>query len=130
MKPKDSLIRAKQFQVTEKHRQVNQLDTMLSEFERMAGELDMQIAHEEKKSGITDTGHFAYPTFAKAARERRDNLYNSIADLQSQKEAAEAALMEAEAELQKAEKLDVREARRVAEEQQAKSAYDRQAMIG
>ena len=39
--------------------------------------------------------------------------------------------MDAEAELQKAEKLDVREARRVAEEQSARtSAYDRQAMIG
>lgn len=130
MKPKDSLIRAKQFQVTEKHRQVNQLETMISEFERMAGELDVQIANEEKKSGITDISHFAYPTFAKAARTRRDNLYNSIKDLQTQKEAAEAALMEAEAELQKAEKLDVREARKAAEEQRAKSAYDRQAMIG
>ncbi|MBO6639768.1 MAG: flagellar export protein FliJ [Roseitalea sp.] len=131
MKPKDSLIRVKQFQVTEKHRQVNQLETMIAEFERMAGELDVQIQTEEKKSGITDVDHFAYPTFAKAARTRRDNLFNSIKDLQSQKDAAEAALMDAEAELQKAEKLDVREARRVAEEQSARtSAYDRQAMIG
>ena len=131
MKPKDSLIRVKQFQVTEKHRQVNQLETMIAEFERMAGELDVQIQNEEKKSGITDVDHFAYPTFAKAARTRRDNLFNSIRDLQSQKDAAEAALMDAEAELQKAEKLDVREARRVAEEQSARtSAYDRQVMIG
>lgn len=130
MKPKDSLIRVKQFQVTERHKQVNQLETMISEFERMASELDVQIQNEEKKSGITDVAHFAYPTFAKAARTRRDNLFNSINDLRIQKEQAEVALMEAEAELQKAEKLDVREARKAAEEQASRSAYDRQAMIG
>ena len=130
MKSKDSLIRVKQFQVTERHKQVNQLETMIAEFERMATELEMQIENEERKSGITDVNHFAYPTFAKAARTRRDNLMNSIKDLQTQKEQAETALMEAEAELQKAEKLDVREARKAAEEQAAKRAYDRQAMIG
>ncbi|MEQ8401799.1 MAG: flagellar FliJ family protein [Roseitalea porphyridii] len=130
MKPKDSLIRVKQFQVTERHKQVNQLEAMISEFERMASELDVQIHNEEKKSGITDVSHFAYPTFAKAARTRRDNLFNSINDLRIQKEQAEVALMEAEAELQKAEKLDVREARKAAEEQASRSAYDRQAMIG
>lgn len=130
MKSKDSLIRVKQFQVTERHKQVNQLEAMIAEFERMASELDAQIQNEERKSGIKDINHFAYPTFAKAARTRRDNLFNSIKDLQTQKERAEAALMEAEAELQKAEKLDVREARKAAEEQAAKRAYDRQAMIG
>jgi len=128
MKPRENLIRLKQFQVTEKHRQVAQLDTMIAEFQRMADELDAQIQSEERKSGITDTTHFAYPTFAKAARARRDNLFTSIRDLQTQKETAETALMEAEAELQKAEKLDVRETRKVAEERAA--AYDKQAMIG
>ncbi|MEL6435702.1 MAG: flagellar export protein FliJ [Pseudomonadota bacterium] len=130
MKSKNSLIRLKQFQVTEKHRQVDQLDTMISEFERMASELDAQIQSEERKARITDVNHFAYPTFAKAARTRRDNLFNSIKDLKMQKEAAEGALMDAEAELQKAERLEVREARAVEEQAPAQSAYDRSAMIG
>ncbi len=128
MKPRDNLIRLKQFQVTEKHRQVGQLETMIAEFQRMADELDVQIQAEERKSGITDIEHFAYPTFAKAARTRRDNLHTSIRDLDSQKQAAEAALMEAEAELQKVERLDVREARKASED--AVSSYDKQAMIG
>ncbi|WP_306118490.1 MULTISPECIES: flagellar export protein FliJ [unclassified Roseitalea] len=129
MKSRDNLIRLKQFQVTEKHRQVAQLEQMIAEFERMANELDTQIQTEERKSGITDVDHFAYPTFAKAARTRRDNLFNSIRDLQAQKAGAEASLMEAEAELQKAEKLDVRESRKAAEEGET-SRYDKQAMIG
>ncbi|WP_421857470.1 flagellar export protein FliJ [Oricola sp.] len=128
MKPKDNMIRLRQFKVAEKHRQVMQLDTMIAEFERMAGELEAQIQAEEKKAGITDQNHFAYPTFAKAARTRRDNLEVSIRDLRQQKETAEADLMEAEAELQKAERLEVREAR--GPETGVEAAGNRSAMIG
>ncbi|MFN3547479.1 MAG: flagellar export protein FliJ [Mesorhizobium sp.] len=111
MKSRGNLVRLKQFQVNEKRRQLAQLDMMIAEFDRMAAELDAQVAIEEKKSGITDTNHFAYPTFAKAARQRRDNLNNSRLDLLQQKGAAEMALDEAEAELAKAEQLENRDAR-------------------
>jgi flagellar export protein FliJ len=127
MKPRNNMIRLRQFKVAEKHRQVMQLETMISEFERMASELDAQIGAEEKKSGITDENHFAYPTFAKAARTRRDNLAISIRDLKQQKESAEAELLEAENELQKAERMEVREARLVDE---VDVGDTRKAMIG
>jgi hypothetical protein len=111
MKSRENLVRLKQFQVNEKRRQLMQIDMMMAEFQRMAAELDLQIAAEEKKAGITDIGHFAYPTFAKAARQRRDNLNNSQTDLQQQKLAAEAALEEAESSLAKAEMLESRDGR-------------------
>lgn len=111
MKSRDNLVRLKQFQVNEKKRQLQQLDAMIAEFDRMAAELDLQITNEEKKAGITDVNHFAYPTFAKAARQRRDNLHNSRSDLAGQREAADASLREAEAELEKAELLESRDAR-------------------
>ena len=106
MKSRHNLVRLKQFQVSEKRRQLAQLDLMIAEFDRMAVELDTQIALDEKKAGITDVNHFAYPTFAKAARQRRDNLRNSQIDLAQQKEAAQIALDEAEQELAKAEMLE------------------------
>lgn len=109
MKSRENLVRLKQFQVNEKRRQLMQLDMMIAEFERMANELEVQINAEEKKAGITDINHFAYPTFAKAARLRRDNLKNSQYDLAQQKSAAEAILAEAEAELSKAEMLESRD---------------------
>jgi flagellar export protein FliJ len=111
MKSRENLVRLKQFQVNEKRRQLLQLDMMIAEFERMAAELEIQIAAEEKKAGITDVNHFAYPTFAKAARQRRDNLLNSQADLAEQRAIAEAALAEAELELSKAEMLETRDAK-------------------
>ena len=109
MKSRENLVRLKQFQVNEKRRQVMQLDMMIAEFDRMANELELQIAAEERKAGITDTNHFAYPTFAKAARLRRDNLKNSQFDLAQQKSSAEAILAEAESELSKAEMLESRD---------------------
>ncbi|MBO3761978.1 flagellar export protein FliJ [Ciceribacter sp. L1K23] len=109
MKSRESLVRLKGFQVTEKRRQLQQLQLMMSEFDRMSKELESQISIEEKKSGISDPGHFAYPTFAKAARQRADNLQNSIRELKVQQEAAELALEEAEAEYAKATALEERD---------------------
>lgn len=109
MKSRENLVRLKQFQVNEKRRQLMQLDSMIAEFDRMASDLELQIVAEEKKAGITDLNHFAYPTFAKAARQRRDNLKNSQHDLAQQRAAAESLLAEAEAELSKAEMLESRD---------------------
>jgi hypothetical protein len=125
MKARENLVRLKQFQVNDKRRQLLQLDMMIAEFERMAGELEVQIAAEEKKAGITDMNHFAYPTFAKAARLRRDNLMNSQQDLLQQRTQAESLLSEAEAELSKAEALESRDAR-----SREPEAPMRSAMIG
>jgi hypothetical protein len=99
----------KHFQVQEKTRQLAQIDMMIAEFQKMSGDLNAQIEVEEKKAGITDTSHFAYPTFAKAARQRVDNLAVSIRDLEVKREPAVDALREAEEELRKAELKEARD---------------------
>ncbi len=81
MKSRESVIRLKRFHVEEKRRQVAQIETMIAEFERMAKDLDDQIHAEQERSGIRDANHFAYPTFAKAATQRRDNLSASADEL-------------------------------------------------
>lgn len=109
MKSRDTLIRLKRFQVEEKRRRVRQIETMVAEFTRMAADLDREIANEEKRAGISDPHHFAYPTYARAAITRRDNLKSSIGELAIQIEEAKAAQGIAQAELQKYESLDGRE---------------------
>ncbi|OJF92248.1 flagellar export protein FliJ [Pararhizobium antarcticum] len=109
MKSRESLVRLKEFQVKEKRRQLSQLQLMMSEFERMTKELENQITFEEKKSGISDPSHFAYPTFAKAARQRADNLQVSIRELKVQQEAAELSLEEVQAEFAKAAAIEERD---------------------
>ncbi len=109
MKSRDTLIRLKRFQVDEKRRKVAQTEAMIADFERMAADLDREIATEEQRSGIDDPTHFAYPTYAKAAMTRRDNLRQSADDLKGQLEEAKAELQEAFEELKKIEILDDRE---------------------
>ncbi len=109
MKPRNTLIRLKRFQVDEKRKRVAQIEMMIADFDRMAADLAREIAAEEQKSGISDPAHFAYSTYARAARQRRDNLLTSAENLGAQLDDAKASLGEAFEELKKAEVLEDRE---------------------
>ncbi len=109
MKSREGQIRLKRFQVEEKRRQVAQIETMIGEFDRMAKDLNDQVLGEQERSGIHDAGHFAYPTFAKAATQRRDNLAASERALKDQLAAAKVAHDEAVAELAKVEAIAERD---------------------
>ena len=106
MKSRENLMRLKHFQVEDRTRQLTQIELMIQELTRMADELGAQIKIEETKTGISDPNHFAYPTFAKAARQRRANLEGSIRDLAVKREAAQEALATADEDLKKAMLLD------------------------
>ena len=103
MKPRESLLRARQFEVEEKRQQVADLENMINDFRRMAADLDLQIEAEHQKSGIRDVNHFAYPPFAKAARQRRDNLLTSVEDLMDKLEATKRDFSALEEELRRTE---------------------------
>jgi flagellar export protein FliJ len=109
MKSRETLIRLKRFQVDEKRRKVAQIEVMIGEFERIAGDLEREIKAEQDRAGIHDPAHFAYPTYAKAAMQRRENLKRSVSDLKLQLEDAKAALSEAFEEMKKVELLDERD---------------------
>ena len=117
MKSREGLIRLKRFQVEDKRRQAAQIEAMIAEFDKMAKELNDQVLAEQERSGIHDAGHFAYPTFAKAAIQRRDNLLASAADLEAKLMSARETLIEAFEELKKIELLEERDAERMKIEQ-------------
>ena len=109
MKSRDTLIRLKKFQVDEKRRRVTQIETMIADFQRMSTDLEREISTEQERAGINDPSHFAYPTYAKAAIQRRENLTRSADELKGQLDEAKAALAEAFEELKKVELLDERD---------------------
>jgi flagellar protein FliJ len=109
MKSRETLIRLKKFQVDEKRRKVAQIEAMIAEFERMAADLEREIRLEQDRAGIHDPAHFAYPTYAKAAIARRENLKRSADELRIQFEDAKIALAEAFDDLKKVELLDERD---------------------
>ena len=109
MKSRETLIRLKKFQVDEKRRKVAQIEGMIAEFERMGADLEREIKSEQERAGIHDPAHFAYPTYAKAAMTRRENLKRSADELRIQLDDAKGALGEAFEEMKKVELLDERD---------------------
>jgi flagellar export protein FliJ len=123
MKSRDGLIRLKRFHVEEKRRQVAQIETMIAEFERMAKDLDDQILAEQQRSGIHDINHFAYPTFAKAAIQRRDNLLASAGELKQQLAGARAEYDAAVEEMEKIQALADRDRDQAGETHEMRAAH-------
>ena len=92
MKSRETLIRLKKFQVDEKRRRVTQIEGMIADFQRMSVDLEREIQTEQERAGINDPSHFAYPTYAKAAIQRRENLTRSADELRIQLEDAKSLL--------------------------------------
>lgn len=113
MKSRDALIRLRRFEVDEKRQKLADIELMIADFRRMAEDLDRQILAEQERAGVSDVNHFAYPTFAKAAAQRRNNLLRSAQDLEARLDIAREELATAFEELKKAELMEEREAERV-----------------
>jgi flagellar protein FliJ len=109
MKSRNTLIRLKKFQLDEKRRKVAQIEAMIADFQRMVSDLDREIVAEQERAGINDPAHFAYPTYAKAAMARRENLKRSADELVVQLDDAKVALQECFEDLKKVELLDERD---------------------
>ena len=54
MKPRDTALRSKRFEASEKARKVASIETMIFDFEQMAADLARQIAAEEERTGVKD----------------------------------------------------------------------------
>jgi flagellar protein FliJ len=130
MKSRDTLMRLKKFQADEKQRKVAQIEAMIAEFDRMASELELEIKVEEDRAGIHDPAHFAYPTYAKAAKVRRENIMRSTDELRSQLDEAKTSFVEASEELKKAEMLGERDQQRERIETNVREQTNLDGMIG
>lgn len=104
----DALLKLRRFEANERRQKVVDIEMMIADFRRMAEDLDHQIKVEQDACGIHDINHFAYPTYAKAAITRRDNLRSSVAGLEAKLEEAKAQLGEALEELKKSELAEER----------------------
>lgn len=125
MKSRKSLIQLRQFEVDERRQTVSDIENMMGELQQMIVDLERQIEVEQERAGVDDINHFAYPTFAKAAIQRRDNLQNSVKELEVRLAEARDRLAEAFEELKKVELIEERDAERV----RAQSAAQEQAEL-
>jgi flagellar FliJ protein len=73
----ERLRRSREFEFNQSRLRASQIETMIAQFDRICADLGQQIDAEETRARISDPAHFAYPTYAKAARERRAKLQRS-----------------------------------------------------
>ena len=73
-----------EFEVAHNHLRASQIETTIVAFDRMCVDLGHQIEAEEQRARVSDPTHFAYPTYAKAARERRTKLQQSAKALRAE----------------------------------------------
>lgn len=99
----EALLKLRRFEVNERRQKVADIEMMIGDLKRMADDLDHQVKVEQDACGIRDVNHYAYPTYAKAAIQRRDNLRASVAGLEAKLDEAKAHLEEAWEELRKSE---------------------------
>jgi hypothetical protein len=84
------------------------IENLIAEFEQMNTALIREITVEQDRARIHDPTNVAYPLFAKAANQRRENVQRSIEELRKKLSDAQVALGEALDELGKVESLDER----------------------
>ena len=114
MKAIEVTLRIKRFEADEHTRKVANLESMIRDFQTMAADLDRQIQAEEDRTGVKDSAHFAYSTFAKSAAQRRNNLRASAAELTIKLEAALKVRNDAVEQLAQVTATEPREAQRSA----------------
>ncbi len=115
MGTRDSLIKLNRFRVDEAKRKLAGLEAMKGDLERKARELEATVASEQRRAIEDEIGRFAYPGFAKAVTQRRDNLTKSIEEISRQIAAAQDEVNDAYRELKKFEVAEENRQREQAE---------------
>ena len=93
MRSRATFIRRREFQADDKRQRLVLMERTIADFDRIAADLDREILIEQERARNYDPAHFAYPTYAKAAILRRDNLKRSADELRAQLAKANEALL-------------------------------------
>ncbi len=114
----DTLLRLKRFRVDETKRRIAAIDAMKVDLERKLTDLDDNVEREKLRAGDSDIGRLAFPSFLRSIEARRENLRNTLKEIEREHMAAQVDLSNAFQELKSLE---------IATEQQAKRVNELQA---
>jgi len=97
------------------------LDGMKSDLERKLADLEESVAREKQRANDTDIGRLAFPSFLKSIEGRRENIRNSLKDIEREREQCQAELTSAYQDLKSLELAMEQEAKRAAEAEARRS---------
>lgn len=120
MKSRETLIKLHRFRADEAKTKLAGLEAIRADMGRKVAELDNHLSEEGRRATENEIGRFAYPSFARSIRERKDKLAASIAEIDRSISEARIDVHEAYQELKKYE---------LAEEARLKRESDHQSLV-
>lgn len=127
----DTLLRLKRFRVDEMKRRITTIDAMRANLERKLSDLDEDVAREKQRAGDSDIGRLAFPSFLRSIDTRRENLRNTLKEIEREYESAQIDLNNAFQDLKALEFATELQAKRLAEieARRAQSRLDEMALV-
>jgi len=115
MKRRDTLMRLKRFRVDELKRRMATLDGMRADLDRKLTDLEDSVARERQRANDSDIGRLAFPSFLRSIESRRENLKNTLKEIDREREQCQVELSAAYQDLKSLELATEQQAKRVAE---------------
>ena len=127
----DTLLRLKRFRVDEMKRRMASIDAMKADLERKLADLDDNVAREKQRAGDSDIGRLAFPSFLRSIDARRENLRNTLKEIEREHAAALIDLNNAFQDLKALEFATEQQAKRLSEMQarRAQARLDEIALV-
>ena len=115
MKRRDTLMRLKRFRVDELKRRMATLDGMRADLDRKLTDLEESVVRERQRANDSDIGRLAFPSFLCSIESRRENLRNTLKEIDREREQCQGELQAAYQDLKSLELATEQQAKRVAE---------------
>jgi flagellar protein FliJ len=115
MKRRDTLMRLKRFRVDELKRRMGTLDAMRADLDRKLADLEGNVERERQRANDSDIGRLAFPSFLRSIESRRENLRNTLKEIDREREQCQGELSAAYQDLKSLELATEQQAKRVAE---------------
>jgi flagellar export protein FliJ len=131
MKRTNTLIRLRRFRVDEMKRRLATLDGMKADAERKLADLEDSVTREKQRAGDSDIGRLAFPSFLKSIESRRENLRDTLKDIERERVQAQDDLTSAFQDLKALEFATEQQAKRASEieARRSQSRMDEMALV-
>ena len=111
----DTLLRLKRFRVDEMKRRMASIEAMKADLDKKLSDLDDNVAREKQRAGDSDIGRLAFPSFLRSIEARRENLRNTLKEIEREHASALIDLNNAFQDLKALEFATEQQAKRLAE---------------
>lgn len=131
MKRQDTLIRLRKFRVDELQRRMAAINGMQADVEKKLADLEDSVTREKQRAADSDIGRLAFPTFLRAIEGRRENLNNTLQEIERERAACQDELTDAYQDLKSLQFAYEQQEKRLAEAEnrRAQTRLDEMALV-